>query len=132
MKYIEENENITREYEVKINVAELENIINELHEKCCRSVKKSVRVTSGSKEEAIEKINSSNNHGISVAREIGLTDDFKYLKSFSRPQYIYECEFYFNQISYLEYLLSIILGISSIFLLLIRIKIDRIPLEAKK
>ena len=110
MKYIEENENITREYEVTIDDAELEKIIKELNEKCCRAVKKTVRVTSGSKEEAIKKINSSNNHGISVVREIELTDDFKYLKSFSKPQYIYECEFYFNQISYLEYLLSVLLS----------------------
>lgn len=109
MNYTETNENITREYKVIIDDAKLQSVIKELNEKCCRALKKTIRVTSSSKEEAIEKINSNNNYGISIVKEIELSDSFGHLKSFASPQYIYECEFYYNQISYLEYLLNIIL-----------------------
>ena len=110
MKYIEKNESVTREYEVVINDVELENIIKELNENCCRAIKKSVRVTSGSKEEAIKRINSANNHGINVVRELEMGDSYNHLKTFSKPQYVYECEFYFKQVSYLAYLLTIALN----------------------
>ena len=109
MIYIENNENVTREYEVLIDDGKLESVIKKLNEKCCRALKKTVRVTSNSKEEAIERINSTDNHGINIVREIELSDNYGHLKDFTKQQYIYECEFYYNQVSYLEYLLNIVL-----------------------
>ena len=73
-------------------------------------MKKVVRVTGSSEEEAMERINSTDNHGISVVRKIDFSEGFNHLKNFNKQQYIYECEFYFKQISYLEYLLNIALN----------------------
>ena len=108
MKYIVEDKNVTKEYAIIIDGEKLEKIIKELNEKCCRAIKKTVRVTSGSKEEAIAKINSTDNHGINIVNEVNSLDNYKHLQEFAKKQYVYECEFYYKQISYLEYILRIV------------------------
>ena len=68
MRYIEQNQNVTMEYEVVIDEEKLKSIINELNEKCSRVVKKDAKVTSSSIEEAMAKITSPNKTDISIKK----------------------------------------------------------------
>lgn len=106
MRYIEKEDNITREYDVKINDVELEKIVDELNEKCCRALKKTVNVTGYNKKEAREKIASINKDGINIVSRKEVSED---LANQTKCPYVYECEYFCKQPSYLAYLLNIIL-----------------------
>jgi len=109
MRYIEKENNVTKEYEVIIDDVELEKIIKELNARCCRIVKANTNVMSTSKEMAIDKISFNGNREVNIVKEIELADSQNHLNEFAKPQFIYECEYFYKQVTYLEYLLSIIL-----------------------
>ena len=100
MRYIENNDNVTREYEVIIDENKLSEVIKQLNEKCSRNVMKIMNVTSTTREKAIEKINATNKDGISVIREVREADDTL------SGQHMFECEICFVQNPYLAYLLN--------------------------
>jgi hypothetical protein len=100
MRYIEKNDNVTREYEVLIDENKLVEVIKKLNEKCSRSVMRIMNVTSTTREKAIEKINANNKDGISVIREVREADDTL------SGQRMFECEICFVQNPYLAYLLN--------------------------
>ena len=113
MRYIEQNQNVTMEYEVVIDEDKLKSIINELNEKCSRVVKKDAKVTSSSIEEAMAKITSPNKTDISIKNilnALDLGDEYEFLKRFTKPQFVFEYEFNYRQAPYLAYLLTVILG----------------------
>ena len=95
MKYIEEDENVTLEYEIVIDELELKKVIEELNEKCCRSVKVNVNIRA-EEDRALENFNSIGKKAVDIVRK---GED-------SKNKYFYECEYYRKQVSYLQYLLS--------------------------
>lgn len=111
MKYIKQNQNVMMEYEVLIDVEKLESIIKELNEKCSYVIKKNARVTSSSIEEALEKItlDKSTINFTKIFDVLDLGSDFEFLKSFTKPQFVFEYEFDYRQPPYLSYLLTTIL-----------------------
>ena len=113
MRYIEKNENVTREYEVIINVEKLNEIVNELNEKCSHVIKKTAKITSGSQEEALNKISSYCKKAINILSVLdanALSDDYSFLRKFSKPQYVFEYEFDYTQTPYLSYLLTLLIN----------------------
>ncbi len=99
MRYIEKNENETNEYDVIINEKGLAEIIKELNEKCCRSVKVSINVRA-QEDRAFENFNMIGKGNIDIVKK---TAD-------NNSTYFYECEYFRNQISYLAYLLGAVLS----------------------
>lgn len=99
MRYIEKNENETNEYDVIINEKGLAEIIKELNEKCCRSVKVSINVRA-QEDRAFENFNTIGKGNIDIVKK---TAD-------NNSTYFYECEYFRNQISYLAYLLGAVLS----------------------
>lgn len=112
MRYIEKNNNVTLEHEVIVNAEELANIIKELNEKCCRSVRVNVNVTAYQESEALEKINKIRKDDISVINKMELPDYNKGSLNNSKTLYLFECEYFRKQISYLSYLLASVLSSS--------------------
>ena len=106
MKYIEKNENETNEYEVLIKGEELSNIIKELNEKCCRAIKVNVNVTAYQESEALEKINKIRKNEVSIISKKELPEYNKGSLKTDKTLYLYECEYFRKQISYLSYLLA--------------------------
>ncbi len=109
MKYIEENEYLTREFEVSINEAELERIKSELEKYCCRNKNVSINVTASDEKEAIQKVNSIKKNEVSVVRKNEILNNEKKLIN-NKAMYMYECQYYYQQIPYLAHLLNIILN----------------------
>ena len=113
MRYIEQNQNVTMEYEVIIDEEKLRKIIQELNEKCSHVIRQSTRVTSGSREEALEKISSDDRSDINVTSVYDadtLGDGYEFLMGFTRPHFVFECEYSYRQPPYLAYLLTGILN----------------------
>ena len=106
MKYIEKNENVTREYEVFINDEELLKIVNELNEKCCRALKVSTNITAYNEEEAFEKINKIKKSEVSSITKSELQEYNKSSVKTKKPIYLFECEYFRKQNTYLAYLLT--------------------------
>ena len=100
MRYIEKNDNVTREYEVVIDEKELANVIQELNEKCCRALKVVVNVRA-KEDRALENFNSIGKNDVDIVRKVydqGAVEKDK--------KYFYECEYYRLQIPYVSYLLA--------------------------
>lgn len=106
MKYIEKNENVTREYEVVINDKELLEIVNELNAKCSRSLKVSTNVTAYDENEALEKINKIRKNEINSITKSELPEYNKGSLNTNKPLYLFECEYFRKQNPYLAYLLT--------------------------
>ena len=109
MKYIENDGQVTREYEVKINTKELENVISELASKCYRIVSKETRVAANSEKEAIEKINSMDRKGIRINELTNISKDYP-KEVLSSGLQIFVCEYLYKQNSQLVYILETILS----------------------
>lgn len=107
MKYIEENENTTREYEVKINDIELERIIGELEKRCCRAKNVSINVTASNEEEALQKLNVIKKNEVDIVKKNEVFDNK--IKPAGPKSYMYECKYYYQQVPYLSHLLTVIL-----------------------
>ena len=106
MKYIEENENVTREYKVIIDDEALSKIVDELNEKCCRAVKTSINVTAYDEEEAKEKIDRIKKGGIIILKKTEVPEYNKGSFKGNKPLYLFECEYFIKQNPYLSYLLT--------------------------
>ena len=98
MKYIEEKENVTREYEVIIDDVALSKIVEELNEKCCRAVKVSINVRA-QKDRAYENFNTIGKSGVDIVRRV---EDSTGKETMS----LYECEFFRKQNPQLSYILT--------------------------
>lgn len=108
MKYIENNGEITREYEVQINTKTLEEVIKELTEKCYRVVNRETKVFANNEEEAIEKINANDKSGIKVK---GLTNiSEKDNRGETLGLQVFNCEYLYKQNSELVKILETILS----------------------
>ena len=109
MKYIENDGQVTREYEVKINTSELEKVIKELEEKCYRVVSKKTKVAAKNENEALDKLNVMDKSKITVNKLVDISD--KYPKEVnSTGLHIFDCEYLCRQNSYLVYILETILS----------------------
>ncbi len=109
MKYIEEIGNVTKEYDVKINDVELENIINELDEKLrirCRGIQDVMAV---SEDDAAKKLSNGNKTDIKILSQKRANELYKGLPS-NNNLFIFKCEFLVNNYTYLSYILKSILG----------------------
>ena len=107
MKYIENDGHITREFEVKINVENLESIIKELDSKCYRIVNRIVKVSAYNKEDAIEKINLAiNSAKIKVNQLVKISDGYHDFVNNPQLPYIYDCECICKESSQLVYILK--------------------------
>ena len=110
MQYIENDGHVTREYEVRINVEELENIIRELDTKCYRIVNKKNKVAAKNKEEAIEKVNMAiNSAGIKVNGLVEISEGYKDLVDYPGSLLIFDCDCLCKSSSQLVYILERIL-----------------------
>ena len=109
MKYIENDGHVTREYEVKINTEELEEIIRELSKRCYRFVNKETRVAANNEEEALEKINAMDKSGIKVNRLTNISNEYP-RETLSTGLQVFDCEYLLRQNSQLVYILETILS----------------------
>lgn len=109
MKYIENDGQVTREYEVRINTRILETIIRELEAKCYKIVNKETKVAARNQEEAIEKVNAMDKTGIKVSELTNISGEFP-KEVLSSGLQIFDCEYLFRQNSKLVYILETILS----------------------
>ena len=109
MNYIENDGHITREYDVKINDIELERIIKELDEKCSFTVLRNIKVCANNEEEVLEKINANNNSDVKINKLVKVPDKYYLLKDITACPFVFECEYFCKQSSYLASLLRVLL-----------------------
>ena len=106
MKYIENDGHVTKEYNVEINIEELEKIIKELDLKCYRIINKRVKVAAYNKNEAIERVNMAiNTAGIQVNGLIEISDGYRDFAKNPYSPYIYDCDCLCKESSQLVYIL---------------------------
>lgn len=107
MRYIEQNDNEIKEYEIEIADLELyKKIISDLEKKCSTIVKRNTKVTGNTRNEAISKINQVNTSGIRI---VGETHNSKIELDGLEGQNMYEVEYFARQDAFLTYLLKTIL-----------------------
>lgn len=104
MKYIENNEKVTKEYNVLLDEKKLKDIIYELNSKCCRKVKKIEKVGCNSEKEVLARFKSSDIEDVHIVNMTMQTDGNNPCK------YVCEVMFYYEQLPTLSYILNRILS----------------------
>ena len=111
MKYIENNGNITREYDVLVDVNILEEIIIELDTKCYRIVHEKIKVAAYSKDEALKRLSSAiNSAGIPVNGLIEISNGYQDLDGNSNLPLVFDCDYLCKKSSQLVYILQKIIN----------------------
>ncbi len=110
MKYIVNNGQVTSEYDVKIDVEQLQEIIKQLDEKCYRIVNKKIKVAAYSKDEAIKRVNAAiNASGEKINSLIEISNGYKDLVNYPGSPFVFDCECLCKQSSNLVYILQKVL-----------------------
>ena len=95
MEYIRNDGNVTRIYDVVININKLLNVIRELDANCYHEVYKIEKIIAYSRDEAISIVNNTRNTaGLKINKLIDISDSYKDLVMDENSPYIFDCEMF--------------------------------------